>query len=634
MDVRLPARRRLVVIVVVGLLVIAGAIVAVRLLAGAADNSTSASAIPPTPGVKTELLEKGTLDASCPDDPGSDPPAEGEAAIDILRLVDGCLQVSAQNVKVDEADATIKELEQESDVVAADRRGTYSTQEQPDTGPPLTGPEAVPALQLLDVNKVRALWPENAPEIRVAVIDTGVSFTEPRLQGKVVARVDPWVPPAAPLGGHGTTVASIIAADGESDSVAGLTPNARILDAQLFATNKDSEERGVGSVAERASWAIKQGAKVLNMSFGWTRSRVDLAVLLKAESEGVVSVASVGNCHKKTSTVCPDNTDQVIYPAGYDAGSSTGFMISVGSIAVSADDGSVESTLSDFSSRNSSLDVVAPGEGLTVNCLRWVEYPGDLKNSICSGDDTEEGSKRSLANGTSFAVPYVSATAALLLARHPDATPSEVRNAIYKSATCDDECAAYPEGWGHGILNPAGAAAELDILMGSTPATGSSDPEDRPSNTQSPSPTETVSPSTSSSSESAAAAVTFEYAVKEYTGPISGNGDKALEPEEVGPPSSVSIFLIYSELGTDYSGDLYLSRDLTDANGKAGSVCSGKVILTSVVTVGDTLTLTMAGAAILWGPCPATITLTISLSNPTKADYSDSSGGTGSITVY
>lgn len=534
-----------------------------------------------------------------------------------------------------QVDDRIEQLEQEADVVAADRLTTPQlTEDEPaDAGPPQTGNEAVPALQLLDVNKVHSLWPADAPEIRVAVIDTGVSPTEPRVANKVVARVDPWYAPLSPHAGHGTTVASIIAADGESSSVVGLTPQATIVDAQMFRDNEQLDEFTIASLAQRLAWSIKQGARVLNMSFGDANpDRVVLAMLLKAEALGVVSVTSVGNCHEQTINGC-STLDQVLYPPGYDADSGLGFMITVGSITVAKTETTPAFNLTGSSSRNKSIDLVAPGRGLVVNCVQWDGKP-KLKNSICSGDDAvdiDDKTELFLERGTSFAAPYVSATAALLLARHPDATPQQVREAIYESATCDEVCVADPNGWGHGILNPAGAAAALDQLLDSQPASGSADPEDQASGSQTPG-TASATDSPTSTAGSASSGSTFAYTTKQYVGPITGNND--VSSDGTGPPTQVSIILIYGEVGSDYSGDLYLDSDSDTSAGKAGSVCSGKVQLTDVTTHSGTLMLTMQGSQVLWGPCPASITLDISLANPTTAAYADSSGGKGTLAIY
>jgi hypothetical protein len=69
-----------------------------------------------------------------------------------------------------------------------------------------------------------------------------------------------------------------------------------------------------------------------------------------------------------------------------------------------------------------------------------------------------------------MAAPYVSATAALLRARHPDATPPAIREAITRSARAGQGQAdgERTDDFGWGLLDPAAAAAYLDEHPGGT----------------------------------------------------------------------------------------------------------------------------------------------------------------------
>jgi subtilisin family serine protease len=204
----------------------------------------------------------------------------------------------------------------------------------------------------------------------VAVLDTGAAFTHPALAGHLLPGYNvlqpntlPWDLPDGATNvavGHGTMIAGIIAR---------LAPNARILPVRVM------DADGVGTmldVAKGVHYAVTQGARVLNMSFGAPKLTEAMKDALdEAKNAGVVLVAAAGN----------DGLNQVQYPA---AGRNA--------LAVA----SVESTLvkSDYSNYGSFVQVVAPGTG-----IRSTDWTGGYATS----------------SGTSFAVPFVTAEVALVL---------------------------------------------------------------------------------------------------------------------------------------------------------------------------------------------------------------------------
>ncbi len=170
--------------------------------------------------------------------------------------------------------------------------------------------------------------------------------------------------------GHGTYIAGIIAAETNNlIGIAGAAPKVRILNLRAFDPSGYGEE---DDVAAAILYAVKMGAKVINMSFGDTQfSYVLRDVIRYAYSKGVVLVASSGN----------SGNDEPHYPSGYSE------VICVGN---STENDDVNPT----SNYGSTIDLVAPGTDILT---------------------TAKGGGYAVVSGTSASAPFVSATAGLIL---------------------------------------------------------------------------------------------------------------------------------------------------------------------------------------------------------------------------
>ncbi len=240
----------------------------------------------------------------------------------------------------------------------------------------------------VSTNSVSSGSPSSS-SVTVAVIDTGASPTHPLLASHYLPGYNAIQPGALPnevqdgttncAYGHGTMIAGIIVT---------LAPNVNILPVRVL--NAD----GVGTVMNLVTgiqWAVNQGADVINLSLGTTVYSAALAdAIASAQAAGVAIVASVGN-----------NASEVVqYPVGLP-----------GVIGVA----SVESnnTLSSFSSYGPFVDVVAPGDSIKSS------FPSTMYAQW---------------SGTSFAAPFVTAEAALLLSVNASLTPAQVSNWITGTA--------------------------------------------------------------------------------------------------------------------------------------------------------------------------------------------------------
>lgn len=217
--------------------------------------------------------------------------------------------------------------------------------------------------------------------------------------------------------GHGTNISGIIAAEHNNIGIAGANPNVKILNLRAFDKNGTGEE---DDAASAIIYAVKMGAKIINMSWGDSQySNLLKDVIQYAYENGVVLVASSGN----------NSTDTPHYPSGFSN------VISVGSIQENG-------ARSSFSNYGSSLDLVAPGSQIITTRLN--------------------GSYQ-FVSGTSASAPFVSAAAALLKTSNEFGI-EEIKQ-ILKSTSTDLGENGWDEFFGAGNLNMEKA---LQILSPST----------------------------------------------------------------------------------------------------------------------------------------------------------------------
>lgn len=278
----------------------------------------------------------------------------------------------------------------------------------------------------LESNRAFDFWdePPLLPPVRVAVIDSGIDGEHPELAPKILAAKS-FVGGSARVdrAGHGTFVAGLIAAGIDETGIAGMAPSAELLVAKVV--NED-DLIDVEAEVKAIRWAVRNRAKVINMSLGGLRdprdpgrdaySPLEAAAIGWAYGKGVVIVAAVGN-----------NTDVPSRPwpfASYPAA-----LPHVLGVSALTREGSVP----DFSNRDRIYnDIAAPGYGILSTLP--LALTADSKEcaeqgySSCGPDDFRKG------QGTSFAAPQVSAAAAVLLAVRPQLRPEQVTALLTQSA--------------------------------------------------------------------------------------------------------------------------------------------------------------------------------------------------------
>ncbi|MFN8525336.1 MAG: S8 family serine peptidase [Chloroflexota bacterium] len=262
----------------------------------------------------------------------------------------------------------------------------------------------------LDKISVPSAWAKSkgSSSVKIAILDTGIDLDHEDLKGRVVATAN-FTSTATTTGspcmqstvsandvhGHGTHVAGIAAASFNNGlGISGVAGQSSLMVAKVL----DDKNTGYYSWwICGITWAVDNGAKVINLSLGGTASSEALrAAVDYAWSKGVVVVAAAGN----QSSTSP------FYPAYY-----------TNAIAV----GSTTSTdgLASTTNRGTWVDVSAPG----VDILSTLPNHTNVMGKLNYGTQT----------GTSMASPHVAGIAALLWSSGASSA-SVVRSTIQSSA--------------------------------------------------------------------------------------------------------------------------------------------------------------------------------------------------------
>jgi subtilisin family serine protease len=204
---------------------------------------------------------------------------------------------------------------------------------------------------------------------------------------------------------HGTHVAGIIAAVlQDTTGMEGIAPGALVMPVRAV---PDGDERDK-DIANAIRYAVDNGARVINMSFGKAYSpfkgAVDSAVKY-ADAHGVLMVVASGNDGASLDTASTFPTPY------YTGGGRAANWIEVGASSWRGGD-TLAVSFSNYS--HDKVDVFAPGE--------------DILSAVPGG-----GYER--LSGTSMAAPVVTGLAALIMSYYPDLTVAQVRQIILDSAT-------------------------------------------------------------------------------------------------------------------------------------------------------------------------------------------------------
>jgi type VII secretion-associated serine protease mycosin len=253
--------------------------------------------------------------------------------------------------------------------------------------------------------------------ITVAVLDTGVDAAHPDLVGQVLPGAG-FVGDHTDIGqsdisgdSHGTSIAAIIAGTGKGDGgkgMTGLAPMAKILPIRI---SLDSAIEPI-ALAQGIRYAVDHHARIINISNGSPDPYPTLqAAITYALDHNTVVIAAAGNNGRRGNP--PE------YPACF-PGVVNVTGIDSGGIAWPQSESGPTTTLA------------APA----VNIY-----------------STADNGHYLAGNGTSYAAPYVAATAALIWSAHPHATAGQIVRQLITTAT-PAGARPHDDHYGYGMLDP------------------------------------------------------------------------------------------------------------------------------------------------------------------------------------
>ncbi|MEH6810933.1 MAG: S8 family peptidase [Motiliproteus sp.] len=277
--------------------------------------------------------------------------------------------------------------------------------------------------------------PQEPEPIVVAIIDTGIDYRHPDLPQSQLWRnptekangrdddgnglIDdligwnfindsktPWDDH-----GHGTHVAGIIAAGANNNiGIAGVAPNARLMVLKAL----DSSGHGSGSdIARAIRYAVDKGARIIHLSLG-------------GEQPGAVEIDALNFALRRETLVVTAAGNQA-------SGDNNGYESLPEVLVVGALD--PQGQRAAFSNWGPSLDLLAPGvEILSLRAQGSDFLRRNGRDDYIAGAAVVDADYYR-ATGNSFAAPYVTGVAALLLGRDPWLDPNHLTNLLTQSAT-------------------------------------------------------------------------------------------------------------------------------------------------------------------------------------------------------
>jgi subtilisin family serine protease len=332
-------------------------------------------------------------------------------------------------------------------------------------GDPLYGSE----YPYLNAINAAAAWDieKGAPDVVVAVVDTGVDVQHPDLKQNI------WVNPheIANNGidddnngcvddvngcsfvsdsspgcqnvsngfvnddiGHGTFVSGVIAAASNNIGIVGVARNVRVMPIKVLDCYGSGDSI---ATARGILYAAHNGARVINLSLGGVKdAQVVVDAINEATNDGVLVVAAAGNDGKGT----------VSFPARLP-----------NVLAVAATSIANAGQRASFSNWGPEIDVAAVGEDVV----------GTLPASRCGYLlPCLDAGPYARGDGTSFSTPQVSGLAALMVSLNPALTPAQLTSTIEESATALLPAASTPNWAGSGRINMLSA---LQSVKGNRP---------------------------------------------------------------------------------------------------------------------------------------------------------------------
>jgi serine protease len=300
-------------------------------------------------------------------------------------------------------------------------------------------------------------------EVTIAVLDTGILFDHPDLQGNVRSDgydfirdpltagdgdgidPDPTDPGDSNFGEssyHGSHVAGTIAATSNNQQgVAGVCWQCQILPVRVLTENGGTLYdylqglRYAAGLSNDSGRILSKPSDIINLSLGSpSSSPSEESLLQQIVDKNIFIVAGAGN----------DNTSNPFYPAAY---ASTFSVSAVGSDRQKAP----------YSNFGRSIDLAAPGGNSAL------DLNGDgLEDGVLSTAKSGNRFNYQAYDGTSMAAPHVAGVIGLMKSLKPDLTPNDFRVLLQNGAITQDLGTSGRDNlYGYGLIDAYLAVSNL-----------------------------------------------------------------------------------------------------------------------------------------------------------------------------
>lgn len=316
--------------------------------------------------------------------------------------------------------------------------------------------------------------------IVVAVIDTNVDTTISELAGRIAGSHDVCATAISFCGsgraatdidtdGHGSMVASIVAANKNNTGMHGLAYQAQVLairaDTPGNCQRTGPDENcsfGDTNLVRAINYAVANGARIINMSLGGDGqiSAQLRSAIISATNQGVLFTIAAGNDAAAPVGTTPAQGTSPAEPAIVAGDPAVnGRVVAVGAI----DAAGAMATFSNRAGSTANFYLLAPGvRVITAGVDDNVRLPTAASCSAtvttnCNDLDTDGDYWRS--SGTSFSAPAVAGALALMLDLFPNITPENALAALL--TTADDFVTTTPD-----AIAGVAAGAGTDVVSG------------------------------------------------------------------------------------------------------------------------------------------------------------------------
>lgn len=226
--------------------------------------------------------------------------------------------------------------------------------------------------------------------MRIGMIDTPVDVSHVAFRGRRIVHESFLTGTKRPASAaHGTAVASLLIGEPGSDGFGGLLPEAALFAASIFERKSWWRTRGdLFALLRALDWLAGERVDVINLSFEMGKNTILLKALDKVADKGLILTAPAGNQGPRSKPAYPAAHPRVLTATAVDS----------------------DLRVYRHANQGDYIDFAAPGVRL------WTAVPG-------GGE---------IQSGTSFAVPFLTAAAALRQANGAQSEP--VRRALIDAA--------------------------------------------------------------------------------------------------------------------------------------------------------------------------------------------------------